>query len=613
MSAAVADALSVVRSPLTSRLLEEGLCSQSGRPHGARFNMSVSEARRVMDPSDWKMRRAVQRDLDEQIPGYVLGRERNINRDGERVYKYDYTDGFVSAYYPTRGGKGVSFIVPNALHWPHSIFFSDPKVEILKLVGGFRRYVLGNNVFCLSPTSRAPYVSHYNFLDEIRIGTFYEISDAYNLATSIVDPDGKGFADAKEAVWKRRARDWWTCSILHVLYCPEFKVKSLATVIDFWLDAGMSFSDKLKYMAEYPHDPTYRYGWCDVYGNPLQTHPYIRAKVYEQQERTEQEASSVRSEAQSYASYYQNPTVRENTADSYFSMRDLMDGIFAATLSLGITPDELEAAQPFLRLFLNSMINRNLTEIALDPVTMKMRPPHQRKLGMLLDEFAIFGRLDLFVKQLAFIAGYQMKPAIVAQALEVLKAEYAATVASLISNTNLVLFGKMNNNDEAKFFSDAMGPMTIGMSESGESVQVGAMAGVSYSTNHRKQAREFKRPEELRRFSNGHSIGIRAGGNPMLLEKLKYFEDDSGYAHLISNFSEEPSDRIPYDEQVSRQDLRRLQAEYLDWCQHNGAGVTERMKQLGENAEKVEDSVRDARERYIQAARDANKFALKAA
>lgn len=581
------------------------------RPSASRFLRSVTEARNDPDhpASQWAQRLDYAKRLHDSKPGYVLGRYRNPLRGGEPVYHYDYSDGFIGLYYPTRSGKGVSFVIPNGLSWAHSLFFNDPKVEIIKMIGGHRRYNMTNMTFCVAPASRAPYVSKYNFLDEVRLRTFYEISDAYNIATAIVDPDGKGFADAKEAIWKRRSRDLLTAAILHILYCPEFKEKTLATLIEYFTDASTPFEKKLEYMREFPHDVDGIYGWKDVFGNPLRTHPFIRSKLTEQIERTEQEAASVKGEAQSYLSYYQNFTVRENCSRSDFSMRDLMDNEFPSTVSLGITPDELEAAQPFLRLFLNLFINRNLTEIAPDPVTMQMKDAHYWKMGMLLDEFALFGRLDLFVKQLAFLAGYGFKPAMVTQDLRQIQAEYS-TLETLTANTSIMMFGRMNTQDSAEYFSKSMGDMTMGMLDHSKSVNVGVNAGASYSTNQKLQGRPFLRPEEIRRFSQGHSIKITAGGNPVVLEKLKYYEDDSRYAHLISNYTDEVTDSIPYDHQIARINLREQQKEYLDWCQRNGEAVTERTAQLERNAEKVTEHIRDLRDKYIGQARTQNRFAI---
>jgi Type IV secretory system Conjugative DNA transfer len=54
----------------------------------------------------------------------------------------------------------------------------------------------------------------FNPLEEIRIGTEYEVGDAQNLATLIVDPDGKGLQDH----WQVTAQTLIAGCIIHLLY-----------------------------------------------------------------------------------------------------------------------------------------------------------------------------------------------------------------------------------------------------------------------------------------------------------------------------------------------------------------------------------------------------------
>jgi type IV secretion system protein VirD4 len=396
--------------------------------------------------------------------------------------------------------------------------------------------------------------------------------------------------------------------ILHVLYSREFKVKSLPTVIDFLSDSSAPFEKKLEYMLQYQHDPDGRFGWKDVYGNLMRTHPYIAAKLREQGDRDDREAKAVLGESRTYLSYFQSPLVRENSTQSHFSMGDMMDGVVPSTLSLAMTPDELEAAQPYLRLFLNLAINRNLTAIEPDPVTLKMKPAHKWSNGMILDEFTIFGRLDLFAKALAFIAGYRFKVAVVVQDQAQIKADYGQ-FEKISSNTQTMMVSKMNNSESAEYYSKKLGMRTIGTYGTSESLSAGLNAGVSYSTNFTTNGRRLILPEELETMSNDFAWLKQAGRPPVLIEKLPYYEEESGFAHLVASFHDEVSDIIPREEQKSQVNLRELQAEYLDWCRRN-AGVDRRLVADGEDHDELMDRMREQRDRYIEKARADNAFAF---
>jgi type IV secretion system protein VirD4 len=54
----------------------------------------------------------------------------------------------------------------------------------------------------------------FNPLDEIRLGTGNEVGDVQNLATLLVDPDGKGL----ETHWQKTSQALLVGVILHALY-----------------------------------------------------------------------------------------------------------------------------------------------------------------------------------------------------------------------------------------------------------------------------------------------------------------------------------------------------------------------------------------------------------
>ena len=92
-----------------------------------------------------------------------------------------------------------------------------------------------------------------------------------------------------------------------------------------------------------------------------------------------------------------------------------MNGPVPASLYLTISPDSLETYKPYLRLFLNLLINRNVGPLSFGADARPIKS-YVWKLGMILDEFtSTLGELTIFATQLAFIAGYGIKPAIIVQ------------------------------------------------------------------------------------------------------------------------------------------------------------------------------------------------------
>ena len=113
---------------------------------------------------------------------------------------------------PTRTGKGVGLVIPTLLSWPESAVVNDLKGELWALTAGWRQKHARNKVLLFEPTSRRGCA--WNPLDEIRIGTEDEVGDAQNLATLLVDPDGRGNSNH----WQLTAQALLVGLILHVLY-----------------------------------------------------------------------------------------------------------------------------------------------------------------------------------------------------------------------------------------------------------------------------------------------------------------------------------------------------------------------------------------------------------
>lgn len=111
----------------------------------------------------------------------------------------------IIAFAPTRSGKGVGLVLPTLLGgWRKSVVVHDIKGENYLLTAGWRR-AIGQRVLKFNPGfgldgdedigHQKAQCCHFNPLEEVRIGTPFEVKDVMNIATMIVDPDGKGLND----------------------------------------------------------------------------------------------------------------------------------------------------------------------------------------------------------------------------------------------------------------------------------------------------------------------------------------------------------------------------------------------------------------------------------
>ena len=109
---------------------------------------------------------------------------------------------------PPRSGKGVGVVIPTALTWNESMVCMDLKGELWELTAGARK-AKGQMVIKFAPGSLEDNCQ-YNPLAEIRTHTMHAISDAQNLATIIIDPEGKGL-DGFDGHWKKKGRAFYSC------------------------------------------------------------------------------------------------------------------------------------------------------------------------------------------------------------------------------------------------------------------------------------------------------------------------------------------------------------------------------------------------------------------
>jgi type IV secretory pathway TraG/TraD family ATPase VirD4 len=502
---------------------------------------------------DWDeaQRQARERAFYERIrstpPGYYIGQWANPYRGGELEYLVDRSDRFVGMLMPTRAGKGVSFVFPNALSFTHSLFVNDPKKELCYGSAWWRKYKLGQRIFIVDPFAMDGRNARFNPMAEVRVRTDYEEIDALNLAQAIVDPDGSGF-EGESGIWKKRARALLTALILHILYCDRYREKSLRSVVAFLTEPGRPLAEKYNEMLRYEHDPDFARGWV-VTGMLTKTHPIVAQTIQEQIDRPEGEAGSVLSETMSYLFPYRTQLFADNTATSDFAIADIMRGPVPATVYYCVTPDNLEIARAYTRLFLNLLIKRNVGPLSFD-ANARPEKPYRYKLGMILDEFtSSLGRLDIFARELAYIAGYGLKPAIIIQDQQQLSEVYGQ-YENITSNIHTQIFGAVNNQATAKLLSEMMGMRHV------TKRAPGIIGGGKQPHAWVEEAIPLLSASEARKIPNDEAILRMAHMNPIPIKKLKYYKDDSAFAQRVRK-ADFASDRIPRELQTGFEERRR--------------------------------------------------------
>ena len=481
--------------------------------------LAVRRARRVGGRSDshGSARWADRRDIEEtgllaDTGVYVgairrRGRLQPLRHDGPQ---------HVLGFAPSRSGKGVGWVIPTLLSWPHSVLVNDIKGENWALTAGWRQRELRSRCLRFDPTCEDGAAARYNPLLEVRRGP-QEIRDVQNIADMLVDPDGDGVKDH----WDLTAQEVLTGTILHVLYaCRD---KSLRGCLDLLTDPQRAIDEVLNDMLATKHDPSLERGWLDPSsGKATATHPAVARAARSLLNKSDNERSSVLSSAIKFLSLYHDDLVAANTACSDFSISDLMHHERPLSLYLTVPPSDLSRTRPLLRLLINQ-IGRRLTE-RMEFRSGAPAAAYRHRLLLMLDEFPSLGRLDFFQTQLAYLAGYGIKAYLIAQDLSQLYAAYGRD-ESIVSNCPIRVAYAPNKVETARLLSDMAGAMTVHKETRTYTGNRLNPVLMHVMASEQESQRHLLTPDEAMRLPEDASLIFVSGAQPILGAKFRYFED----------------------------------------------------------------------------------------
>lgn len=468
-------------------------------------------------------------------------------KEGKALYYLQDTDTIhIIAFAPTRSGKGVGLVLPTLLGgWKDSVVVHDIKGENYALTSGYRRKI-GNKVFKFNPgfatendddmNRNEAQNCHFNPLEEIRVGTKFEVKDVMNIATMIVDPDGKGLNDH----WQKTGFALLVSVILHVLYTqPDKTMRGVSAYLN---DPELSNMDvAFERMMRIEHDPAGKFQWKDQRGNSTRVHPVIAQSAREMLNKADNEKSGVISTMNSFLSLYRDPIVAGWTEFSDFRIVDLQDADDPVSLYLVTSPEDKNRLKPLIRLILNQIASRFTAENRLAQKGNRITCIGKHRLLLLLDEFPSLGKLDAFKDGIGFLAGYNVKLMLIAQSKSQLEDEThgygKAGGTTIIENCGVRVIYAPNNIDTAEWVSKMLGTRTLTMENNNQTYQGSVLPQAQgSSTSLTYQSRALLTPDEVMRLRGprkdgeliveaGDMLILKAGFAPVYGQQMLYFND----------------------------------------------------------------------------------------
>lgn len=461
---------------------------------------------------------------------------------GKKGKKYlaDYGQEYTTLSAIPGSGKGVSFVIPNLLYYPHSVINFDPKTENFRITAGYRKNVLGQDVFLFTPdntentrkedgesehaTQTLPAdVTHcWNPLDYVSDDPRRSLFDIKNLTAIVIDaPSGQNqgfYLDARKAL---------DGILLYIMETPEEErtLYNAGTIND----TPIGFQNwAMKTIGARARS-----------GSPLsETCVRLLMGYANEHERKRDTTRGIVSQA---LEPFSDPYSRAATCRSDFSFYDLRKK--PMTIYVGVSPNNIPKFQKLLNLFFAQAISVNTGVLPEDgPKRANGELVLKYQCLGLLDEFVALGPIEIIRASSGYTRAYNMRYAIVFQNLAQVYADQCYGKAggeSLLGTFHNEIVFAPESNEEAKGYSERLGYTTLKHRERSRSRSKG---GSSTTDNVQRHQRALMLPQEVQQLDYAKQLFFKKGGRlkPVLCEKIVWYKDP-----MFMNRANKPLPVIP--------------------------------------------------------------------
>ncbi|MDP9902389.1 type IV secretory system conjugative DNA transfer family protein [Variovorax ginsengisoli] len=433
--------------------------------------------------------------------GIILGK----HDDGRllRLPGYEFT--LVAA--PTRTGKGVSFCVPNLLTFEGSAVVLDIKGENYNLTSQFRAQYLGNSVFYFNPFSET--TCRWNPLSYVSKDPNFRVNDLMALAV-IIYP-----TNPKDPFWPNSARNVFIGLALLVLETPSLP-KTLGEVLRQGSGKGQEISDYLHHVMSVRASSDMPLSTpCTDALNRFLNNPDNTLK-------------NILSSFVAPLSMWGSAVIDKATSADDFDLRDVRK--MKMSIYTHIPANEIVQAGFILNLFFSQLINENTRELP------EHNPDLKYQVLMLMDECTAAGKIEILAKGVGYMAGYNMRLAIVIQDRTQLESVYGKPDAkNILSNMGAKVFYTPSDIADAKEYSALIGTDTV-QSNSTQRSNVGAFTPGNTSMNETESphARPLMLPQEVLAMDKRRELIVRSGIPIINAEKIIYYADPFFYERFTA-------------------------------------------------------------------------------
>ena len=412
---------------------------------------------------------------------------------------------------PTRSGKGVGIVIPNLLSYKGSVVVLDIKQENFNLTSGYRKEVLGQEVYLFNPFAEDGRTHRWNPFTYVSSDPDQRVSDLMSIAAMLY-PDG----DSRDKFWVAQARNAF---LAFSLYCfDEHEVMADFSVEGKENEPACTLGKIYRLSSGNGTE-------LKEYFTSLSQQPYLSeatktafSGLISQEKET---FGSIMGTFKEPLNPWINPVIDAATSADDFLLTDVRKK--KMTIYIGILPNKLAESRVIVNLFFSQLINQNTKELPQDNSDLK----HQCML--LMDEFTSIGKVEIIAHSVSYMAGYNIRLFPIIQSVAQLDAVYGKEYArTIITNHALQIIYTPREQQDANEYSEMLGYTTVKR----KNVSRGRERSVSES----EERRALMLPQELKAMSQDKEIILYEGmSHPAQVGKIRYYQDGTFTKRLMGS------------------------------------------------------------------------------
>ena len=407
----------------------------------------------------------------EEYPAFLLGKQPTKD-----TFLASYGQQFVMLAAPPGTGKGVGAVIPNLLSYPDSMVVNDPKFENWDITSGFRASA-GHKVFRFSPERLETH--RWNPISAISRDPLYRLGDIRTLARVLFVSD-----NPKNQEWYNKAGNVFTAILLYLMETPEmpcslpqaYEIGALGTGIGVWAH------QVIEHRGSGPHALS------------VETLRELNG-VLEASKNKSSGWSTTVDIVRDVLSVYAEKTVAWAVSGDDIDFSKLREE--KTTIYFSVTEGSLKKYGPLMNLFFTQAIRLNskvLPEQGGHCADGTLRLKYQ--LALLMDEFAIMGRMEIMETAPALTRGAGLRFFLIFQGKDQIRAVYGDEAANGIMKAihNEIVFAP-GDIKLAEEYSKRLGNTTVRVQN--QSFNKRDMNNRGQTDSYSEQARPLMLPQEV--------------------------------------------------------------------------------------------------------------------